>query len=52
MDDDENISSMIVKIDDALQYCFNGGIRDCKTISAILLYHMSFFKLNRQTAQK
>ena len=22
MDDDENISSMIVKIDDALQYCF------------------------------
>lgn len=52
MDDDENISSMIVKIDDALQYCFNGGIRDCKTISAILLYYMSFFKLDRQTAQK
>lgn len=39
MDDDENISNMIIKLDDALCYCFNGDIRDCKTITAILLYH-------------
>ncbi len=43
-DDDENISNMIVKLDDALRYCFNGHIRDCKTITAILLYHASFNK--------
>jgi ADP-ribose pyrophosphatase len=40
-DDDENISNMIVKLDDALCYCLNGSIRDCKTITAILLYHTS-----------
>ncbi|HEX8677061.1 MAG TPA: NUDIX hydrolase, partial [Segetibacter sp.] len=43
-DDDENISNMIVKLDDALCYCFNGYIRDCKTITAILLYQTSFNK--------
>ncbi len=43
-DDDENISNMIVKLDDALCYCFNGYIRDCKTITAILLYYTSFNK--------
>ena len=44
MDDDENISNMIVKLDDAIQYCFTGEIKDCKTISAILLfYNTSFF---------
>ncbi len=47
MDDDENISKMVVKLDDALHYCFNGDIRDCKTVSAILLYYTSFFKSNR-----
>ncbi len=47
MDDDENISNIIVKLDDALRYCFNGDIRDCKTVSAILLYYMSFYKSNR-----
>ncbi len=46
MDDDENISVMIVKLDDALHYCFNGNIIDCKTVSAILLYYMSFLKIN------
>ena len=44
MDDDENISNMIVKLDDALCYCFNGYIRDCKTITEILLYHTSLNK--------
>ncbi len=43
MDEDEKISNIIVKLDDALRYCFNGNIKDCKTISAILLYHTSFF---------
>ncbi|MBA3749305.1 MAG: NUDIX hydrolase [Nitrosopumilus sp.] len=42
MDEDENISNMIVKLDDALRYCFNGDIKDCKTLSAILLYYTSF----------
>ncbi len=45
MDDDENISNMIVKLDDALCYCFNGEIRDSKTITAILLYHISSNKI-------
>ncbi len=45
MDEDENISNLIVKIDDALGYCFNGNIKDCKTISAILLYHASLLKM-------
>ena len=44
MDGDENISNRIVKLDDALCYCFNGYIRDCKTITAILLYHTLFNK--------
>ena len=44
MDDDENISNMIVKLDDAIHYCFTGEIKDSKTISAILLfYNTSFF---------
>ncbi len=47
MDDDENISNMIVRIDDAIRYCFNGHIKDCKTVSAILLlYNSSFFNSN------
>jgi len=45
MDDDENISNMIVKLDDALRYCFNGDIKDCKTVSAILLYYTSFYTI-------
>ncbi|MDQ6723521.1 MAG: NUDIX hydrolase [Thermoproteota archaeon] len=46
MDNDENISNIIVKLEDALHYCFNGIIKDCKTVSAILLYHTSFLKIN------
>jgi ADP-ribose pyrophosphatase len=39
MDDDENISNVVVKLEDALGYCYNGHIRDSKTITAVLLYH-------------
>lgn len=41
-DDDENISNVNVKLNDAISYCFNGRIKDCKTVSAILLYNTSF----------
>lgn len=37
MDEDENISNISVKLEDAVKYCFDGTIKDCKTISAILL---------------
>lgn len=39
MDEDESIETMIVSLQEAIDYCFNGTITDCKTISAILLYH-------------
>jgi ADP-ribose pyrophosphatase len=39
MDEDENISSMIVKLNDAINYCYDGTISDCKTVSAIFLYY-------------
>jgi ADP-ribose pyrophosphatase len=39
MDDDENISNLIVNINDAIKYCLDGTIKDCKTISLILLHY-------------
>src|SRR6476646_7451845 len=48
MDEDENISSMILNLNDAISYCFNGNIKDCKTVSAILLYYKSFYLKNNQ----
>jgi ADP-ribose pyrophosphatase len=45
MDEDENISNMIIKLEDALHYCFNGSIKDCKTVSAILLYYMLLYTI-------
>ena len=39
MDEDENITTMNVKLKDALNYCYDGTITDCKTVSAILLYY-------------
>jgi ADP-ribose pyrophosphatase len=45
MDEDENISNIIIKLNDALCYCFNGYIKDCKTVSAILLYQASLLKM-------
>lgn len=43
MDEDENITTMIVNLKDAIDYCYNGTITDCKTVSAIFLY---YFTLN------
>ncbi|VFJ13327.1 NUDIX hydrolase [Candidatus Nitrosocosmicus franklandus] len=40
MDEDENITTMNVKIKDAIKYCYDGTITDCKTVSAILLYYL------------
>lgn len=39
MDEDENIITMNVKLKDAISYCYDGTITDCKTVSAILLYY-------------
>lgn len=39
MDDDENIVVRKVKLKSAVEKCFNGEIRDSKTIAAILAYH-------------
>jgi ADP-ribose pyrophosphatase len=39
MDEDENITNMTVKLRDAINYCYDGTITDCKTVSAILLYY-------------
>lgn len=39
MDEDENISNIIVKLKDAINYCYDGTIADCKTVSAIFLYY-------------
>jgi ADP-ribose pyrophosphatase len=41
-DEDESILNIKVKLKDAICYCFNGKIKDCKTVSAILLYYTSF----------
>ena len=38
MDEDENISNISVKLKDAIKYCFDGTIKDCKTICTILLF--------------
>lgn len=39
MDEDESIETMVVSLQEAVDYCFDGTITDCKTISAILLYY-------------
>lgn len=41
MDEDENITTMSVHIKDAVKYCYDGTIVDCKTVSAIFLYYFS-----------
>ena len=46
MDEDENITTMTVKLRDAINYCYDGTITDCKTVSAVLLY---YFNLNEET---
>lgn len=39
MDDDEEIDNIVINVEDALEYCYNGTIVDCKTVSAIFLYY-------------
>jgi len=39
MDDDENIVVRKVRLASAVKKCFNGEIRDAKTIAAILAYY-------------
>lgn len=44
MDEDENILNFKIKIDQAVVHCINGNIQDCKTITAILTYYLSYIK--------
>lgn len=39
MDEDENIETMVVSLQNAVRFCYDGTITDCKTIAAILLYY-------------
>jgi ADP-ribose pyrophosphatase len=41
MDEDENIIGFVVKLKDALKYCYDGTIIDCKTVTAIFLYYFA-----------
>ena len=43
MDEDENITNFVVELKDAIKYCYDGTIIDCKTVTAIFLY---YFALN------
>src|SRR5690348_7449301 len=36
MDEDENIETMVIRLKNAVRFCYDGKITDCKTISAIL----------------
>jgi ADP-ribose pyrophosphatase len=41
MDEDENITNFVVELKDAIKYCYDGTIIDCKTVTAILLYYFT-----------
>lgn len=41
MDEDERIETMVVSLQKAVDFCYDGTIIDCKTISAILLYYVT-----------
>jgi len=41
MDEDENITNLVVELKDAIKYCYDGTIIDCKTVTAIFLYYFS-----------
>ncbi|MCD6037521.1 MAG: putative hydrolase, partial [Nitrososphaeraceae archaeon] len=40
LDEDEDITIKKMKLITAIQKCINGGIEDCKTVSAVLTYAM------------
>jgi ADP-ribose pyrophosphatase len=41
MDEDENITNFVVELKDAIKYCYDGTIIDCKTVTAIFLYYFT-----------
>lgn len=43
MDEDENIINFVVELDDAIKYCYDGTIIDCKTVTAIFLYYFAHY---------
>ncbi len=42
LDDDENIEISHLRLSVAIKRCFNGKIRDAKTIAALLAYYSQF----------
>jgi len=43
MDEDENITNFVVELNDAIKYCYDGTIIDCKTVTAIFLYYFAHY---------
>jgi ADP-ribose pyrophosphatase len=41
MDEDENITNFVIELKDAIKYCYDGTIIDCKTVTAIFLYYFA-----------
>ena len=46
MDEDENITNFVVELNDAIKYCYDGTIIDCKTVTAIFLYYFTHYNDN------
>jgi ADP-ribose pyrophosphatase len=46
MDEDENITNFVVELNDAIKYCYDGTIIDCKTVTAIFLYYFALHSSN------
>ncbi len=46
MDEDENITNFVVNLNDAIKYCYDGTIIDCKTVTAIFLYYFAHYNDN------
>ena len=46
MDEDENITNFVVELNDAIKYCYDGTIIDCKTMTAIFLYYFALHNDN------
>lgn len=46
MDEDENITNFVVELKDAIKFCHDGTIIDCKTVTAIFLYYFALHSNN------
>jgi len=46
MDEDENITNFVVELKDAIKFCYDGTIIDCKTVTAIFLYYFALHSNN------